>query len=114
MTRPAPSPVKKRANTVSAARPAPAGTAGASGRWKSFRRISTVAHTAPTRATPAVTNISSFSAEAKLDRSARPAAARSAAGSDPIACATEPDRTAFTIAPADPASDDGSADVRWL
>ena len=103
-------------NTVSAARPAPApaGATAPSGRTKSFRRISTVAHTAPTSATPAVTYSSSFRADAKLDRSASPAAAREPAGSDPIAPETDPCRTAFTSDPAEPASEAGSADVRWL
>ena len=101
-------------NTVSAARPAPAGAVAASGRWKSFRRISTVAHTAPTSATPAVTYSSSFSADANEDRSASPAAARDPAGSDPIAPPTDPCRTAFTNDPADPASEGGKAVVRWL
>ena len=73
-----------------------------------------MANTAPTSATPAVTYSSSFSADAKLDRSASPAAARDPAGSEPRAPPTDPCRTAFTSDPADPASEAGSADVRWL
>ena len=73
-----------------------------------------MAHTAPTSATPAVTYSSSFSADANEDRSASPAAARDPGGSDPIAAETDPCRTALTKDPADPASEAGKAEVRWL
>ena len=50
---------------------------------------------------------------AKLDLSAAATAARSAGGTEEIACATLPWRMALTIRGADPASDGGRAVDRW-